>query len=68
MVVPVKDDPRVAACLASIREAAPAGLDVQVIVVDNGSSEEFRRWLAEEASGYDVLLQEPEPGVYRARN
>lgn len=68
VVVPVKDDPRVAACLASIREAAPAGLDVQVIVVDNGSSEEFRRWLAEEASGYDVLLQEPEPGVYRARN
>ncbi len=68
VVIPVKDDPRIAACVASIRRAGPDWLDVQVIVVDNGSGDEFRRWLAGEVAGYDALLCEPEPGVYRARN
>ncbi|MCL6644510.1 MAG: glycosyltransferase [Dehalococcoidia bacterium] len=68
VVIPVKDDWRIAACVASIRRGRPDWLDVQVIVVDNGSGDEFRRGLAGDVPGYDVLLCEPEAGVYRARN
>lgn len=69
VIVPVKDDPRVAACLASLRADRPPGLEVEVIVVDNGSAPGFSAWLEETAAGAEAaLLRVPEPGVYAARN
>lgn len=68
VVVPVKDDRRVEACLASLREATPEGVGVQVVVVDNGSSEAFQRWLVDVAGGFARVLREPRPGAYAARN
>ncbi|MCC7009125.1 MAG: glycosyltransferase [Acidobacteria bacterium] len=39
-VVPVRNDAeRLARCLASIRAAAPAGVDVEIVVADNGSTD-----------------------------
>ncbi len=67
VVIPVKDDPRIATCLASLQAAVRPGLEVVVIVVDNGSTAEFSAWLEGVVAGV-LLLREPEPGVYRARN
>lgn len=68
VVLPVKDDRRIAGCLASIRRAAPANVAVEVVVIDNGSAPGFSDWLEREVRGYDWLLRVPEPGVYAARN
>ncbi len=68
VVIPVKDDRRIAACLASIREAMPPGMGIEIVVVDNGSAAEFSAWLMGVAAGSALLLSAPEPGVYRARN
>lgn len=69
VIVPVKDDPRIAACLASLRADRPPGLEVEVIVIDNGSAPGFSAWLEGAARGDGVtLLRVPEPGVYAARN
>lgn len=39
-VIPVKNDPiRLARCLASIRESAPASVPVEIMVADNGSTD-----------------------------
>lgn len=68
VVIPVKDDPRVEACLASILAACPPGLDLRLIVVDNGSGPAFSEWLDARCTGRVTLLRDPVPGVYRARN
>ncbi|MCX7618372.1 glycosyltransferase [Tepidiforma sp.] len=69
VIVPVKDDPRIADCLASLEADRPPGIEAEVIVVDNGSAPEFSAWLEGIARGGGVtLLRVPEPGVYAARN
>lgn len=68
VVIPVKDDPRVIACVASVLAAVPEGLSVEVIVVDNGSDEAFAAGLVAGLPAGVKLLREAEPGVYRARN
>ena len=68
VVIPVKDDPRVVACVESVLAASPAGTTVEVVVVDNGSEEAFTALLAASLPAGVQLLREPVPGVYRARN
>ncbi len=65
VVIPVKDDERVARCVASVRRATE-GLEAQVIVVANGSSPGFEEWLAG-LEGIELLTL-PEPNAYVARN
>jgi len=68
VVIPVKDDPRVIACVASVLAAAPAEVRVEVIVVDNGSTATFSASLGTLLPKGVKLLHDPLPGVYRARN
>ncbi|WP_416223936.1 glycosyltransferase family A protein [Tepidiforma sp.] len=68
VVIPVKDDPRIEACLDSILAACPPALDLRLIVVDNGSAPDFSAWLEARCAGRVALLRDPVPGVYRARN
>jgi GT2 family glycosyltransferase len=67
VVIPVRYDRRVARTIASIREVAPPGLEVEIVVVDNGTEPAFSAWLAGAAEGATVVQVE-EPGPYRARN
>jgi glycosyltransferase involved in cell wall biosynthesis len=68
VVIPVKDDPRVVACVESVLAAAPEGVSVEILVVDNGSIAEFSASLATSVPPGVRLLHDPLPGVYRARN
>lgn len=68
VVIPVKDDPRVSACVESVLAAAPAGVQIEVVVIDNGSEQAFTAGLAASLPAGVKLLHEPVPGVYRARN
>lgn len=68
VVIPVKDDPRVIACVESVLAAAPAGVSVEILVVDNGSSDAFSARLGTLLPPGVKLLHDPLPGVYRARN
>ena len=63
-IIPVKDDPLIFDCVASV---LAAGVD-QVVVVDNGSAPEFAAELSIRLPKGPVLLRVVEPGVYRARN
>ncbi len=66
MILPVKDDSRVFACIESILgcEGGPAA---EIIVVDNGSRDGLAGQIAGRFPGITVLA-EPEPGAYAARN
>lgn len=67
VIIPVKDDERVFACVESVL-AAGAGCDnVQILVVDNGSAPGFSEKLRALPPGVE-LLQESKPGAYAARN
>ena len=66
VVIPVKDDPRIVACVASIRAAA-GDFAPEIIVVDNDSASAFRNTLrALEHDGVRVLAASGT--VYAARN
>ncbi len=66
VIVPVRDDRRLATCLEALkRQTYPAQL-LEVVVADNGSSREFVGYLARFRS--ITLVDEPAPGSYRARN
>lgn len=66
VIVPVKDDDRLALCLEALsRQDYPAGL-VEVLVVDNGSATSPRRVV--ERFPAARLLHEPQAGSYAARN
>lgn len=66
VIVPVKDDPRLALCLDALLRQTYPGEAVEIVVVDNGS--------AEPPSGHAVghprvtVVREPRPGSYAARN
>ena len=66
VIIPVRDDPRLTACLEAVaRQTYPAEL-VEVIVADNGSrspvKESLRRWPSVR------YVSEPSGGSYAARN
>jgi glycosyltransferase involved in cell wall biosynthesis len=67
VIIPVKDDDRVFACVSSVLACAGEAESLQVLVVENGSSEAFQRSLAALPQEVD-LLTVPQPGVYAARN
>jgi hypothetical protein len=62
IIIPVKDDPPVFAAVASV-----AGLEHEVILVDNGSAAAFRAQLASLPAGVRVVDQ-AKPGPAAARN
>jgi glycosyltransferase involved in cell wall biosynthesis len=68
VVIPVKDDPRVVACVESVLAAAPEGVPVEILVIDNGSADDFSARLGTWLPPGVKLLHDPIPGVYRARN
>lgn len=68
VVIPVKDDPRVVACVESVLAAAPPEVSVEILVVDNGSSDAFSARVGTLLPPGVRLLHDPLPGVYRARN
>lgn len=66
VIIPVRDDPRLTACLAAVhRQTYPADL-VEVVVADNGSSPPVRESLHLWASV--SCVSEPSGGSYAARN
>ncbi len=67
VIVPVKDDPPVFACVESLLACERGGHDVEFIVVDNGSGREFRERLGGLPHAVTVL-DEPRPGQAAARN
>ncbi|MBI2764448.1 MAG: glycosyltransferase [Chloroflexi bacterium] len=67
VIVPVKDDDRLAACVASLLACRDEVGALQVLVVDNGSAPAFRAQLAALPEGVTVL-EEARPGAYAARN
>ena len=67
VVIPVKDDDRIFACVASVRACAAEAETLQITVAENGSSEAFRQSLAGLPEGVELLTL-PQPGVYAARN
>lgn len=64
VIIPVKDDPLIFDCVASVVVAGAH----QVIVVDNGSTPEFHLSLGTNLPESVTLLRVDEPGVYHARN
>ncbi|QDB80221.1 glycosyltransferase [Georgenia sp. 311] len=67
VIVPVRDDPRLSACLAALaRQTYPAEL-VEVVVVDNGSKDGQALAAASAQPGVRYLA-EPSGGSYTARN
>jgi glycosyltransferase involved in cell wall biosynthesis len=67
IIIPVKDDARIFACLDSLRASFERLIDHEIIVVDNGSLPEFQAQLRTREPGLRVL-DEPRPGAYAARN
>lgn len=66
VIIPVRDDPRLAACLDALRrQTYPAEL-VEVIVADNGSASPIRATVA--AHSGVRYVAEPAGGSYTARN
>ncbi len=67
VIIPVKNDGRIAACVLSVLACAAETESLEVLVVDNGSDLEARRTLDGLPAGVRVL-DEPAGGSYRARN
>lgn len=67
VVLPVRDDPPVFRAVESLLAARPVGIDVEVIVVDNGSRPTFRQSLSLLPPGVRVM-DEPLRGPAAARN
>ncbi|MCC6381296.1 MAG: glycosyltransferase family 2 protein [Dehalococcoidia bacterium] len=67
VIIPVKDDPRLLACLTSVLALEGEAPSLQVIVVDNGSPPAFRASLAALPPGV-IVADEARPGAYAARN
>ena len=67
VVTPVYNDPRVGRALASVRMQTFDG-DLEHIVIDGGSSGKTVHVLEECRDDIDVLISEPDEGVYDAMN
>lgn len=67
VVTPVWNDPRVADAVDSVR-ALDGGQDVQVIVVDGGSTGPGKEALERIRDHVDILISEPDRGIYDAMN
>lgn len=67
VIIPVKDDQRLFACLESVLALREEAAAFEVIVVDNGSQPAFRACLAE-LPPFVLVADEPRPGAYAARN
>lgn len=67
VIIPVKDDERVFACVDSVLACRHEAADLQIIVVDNASQPSFRSQL-ERLVPAALVLDEPRPGAYAARN
>ena len=67
VVIPVKDDRRLFGCLDALLASQGGSVDVELIVVNNGSNDEFARCL--ETTPKDVIVvHEKRPGAFAARN
>lgn len=67
VVIPVKDDDRIFACVESVLACRHEAASLQVIVVDNASEPSFRKQL-ESLAPDALVLDESRPGAYAARN
>lgn len=66
VVVPVRDDPRLAACLEALRHQTYPPELVEVVVADNGSSPPVTETV--DPSTYTRCVVAPDGGSYAARN
>lgn len=67
VIIPVKDDDRIFACVDSVLACAPEAAALQLLVVDNNSAPAFSKRL-QSLCGRVTLLSESRPGAYAARN
>lgn len=67
IVTPVYNDPRIRRALDSIAAQHDAG-DVETIVIDGGSSSPTQEILRSRGDDIDVLVSEPDAGIYDAMN
>ncbi len=65
--MPVLNDPRVGRALDSLIEQSKS-TDVQIIVVDGMSDEPTMREISSRRQNIDVLIREPDSGIYNAMN
>src|SRR5262245_20138132 len=69
IVIPTYNGRRVlAACLASVEKNAPVDLPIEVIVVDDASTDGIVEWLSEEHPWVRVIALESNGGFCRAAN
>lgn len=71
VIVPVRDDPRLAQCLAALRGQDYGNDMFEVIVADNGNTADVATIVAHAFDGADIkarVVIEPDGGSYRARN
>lgn len=55
-------------CLASVREHAPAGVEIEVIVADDGSTDDTAAWLAQAHPGVVLVRRATNGGFCKAAN
>jgi glycosyltransferase involved in cell wall biosynthesis len=67
VIIPVKDDERIFACVESILANSAGSGGLQVLVVDNGSAAALRQRLSDLPAPVEVL-DEARAGAYAARN
>jgi GT2 family glycosyltransferase len=60
--------PLTQAMVESLRATIPAGLDFEIILIDDGSADGTREWLATLAAPFRVLLNEKNRGYAAANN
>ena len=66
VIVPVRDEPRLALCIDALVRQDYAADRLLILIADNGSAQPLRHW--ERASPAVRVVEEPRPGSYRARN
>jgi len=67
VITPVYNEPRISETLESVLSQQGVG-DIEVIVVDGGSTDQTVTIIDQYANEIDVLIQEPDEGLYDAMN